>query len=43
MSARWNFLNSSSSPTIKRASMSEVLDCMSVLATFTQSSMLRTA
>ncbi len=35
--------NNFSSPAISRASMSDVLDCMSVLATFTQSSMLRTA
>ena len=41
-SAFWNFLNSVSSPAIRRDSMSDVLDCMSELATFPQSSMLRT-
>ena len=37
-----NLLNNASLPIISRDSMSDVLDCMSVLATFTQSFMSRT-
>ena len=40
---RSNLPNSSALPAMSRASISEVFDCMSVLATRTQSSMLRTA